>query len=82
MRYMYLKGLRYKQILKNLLNTFGEQYPSYETLKIWTAGLKRGKFSVEEEGQSGWLIFVSTPINTGDVHDMTLLDRHIRLKLI
>ena len=82
-KYLYLKGLRGKQIYEDMLNnTLGDQCPSYATVKNWTASFKRGKFSIEDDDRSGRPVSVSVPENIDAVHDMILSDRRIGLKRI
>ena len=65
-----------------MLNTLGDQCPSYETVKNWTASFKRGKFSIEDDDRSGRPVSVSVHENIDAVHDMILSDRRIGLKRI
>lgn len=44
-KYLYLRGLGYKQIYKNMLSTLSEPYYSYLTVKMWIASVKEGKLS-------------------------------------
>lgn len=81
-KYLYLKGLRGKQIYEDMLNTLGDQCPSYATVKNWTASFKRGKFSIEDDDRSGRPVSVSVPENIDAVHDMILSNRRIGLKQI
>lgn len=81
-KYLYLKGLRGKEIYEDMLETLGDQCPSYATVKNWIASFKRGKLSVEDDKRPGRPISVSTPENIDAVHDMILSDRRIGLKHI
>lgn len=78
-KYLYLKGLRGKQIYEDMLNTLGDQCPLYATVKNWTASFKRGKFSIEDDDRSRRPVSVSVPENIDAVHDMILSDRLYRL---
>ena len=54
-KYLYLKGLRGEQIYEDMLNTLGDQCPSYATVKIGLQASKEVNFPLkmmtDREGQ-------------------------------
>ena len=81
-KYLFLKGLKGKEIYDDMFKTLGNLCPSYATVKNWVASFKRGEFAVEDGKRSGRPISVSTPENIEAVHDMILSDRRIGIKHI
>lgn len=52
-RYLFLKGKTPTEIKTELDAVYGEESPSFTTVKIWTADFKRGRTSVFDEERSG-----------------------------
>ena len=73
--YLHKKGLAPKA---DMVATLGKDVPSYATVKMWMAELKRGRASLEDEPHSRRPITVATPNIVTKVHDMGLRDRRVR----
>ena len=59
-RYLYLKGMSPKEIYDDMLETLGEDVPSYSTVKKWAAEFKRGRQNLVEVSRSGRPVTAST----------------------
>lgn len=81
-KYLFLKGLSGKEIFADMIETLGDQCPSYATIKNWVAEYKRGRSDVKDEHRPGRPISVTTPENIDSVHDMILENRRIGIKSI
>ena len=73
-KYMHLKGLSPIEILDDMVQTFGEDAPSYSTVENWWANFNRGRRSTEVEAHPGELIEVVTIRNIDAVLDTLLQD--------
>ena len=52
-KYFCKKRMPPKEIHEDFIETFEEESPSYSTVKIWAAELKRGTYGFEDDGRSG-----------------------------
>jgi len=60
-KYFFLQGKTLKEIFAILIETLGEQTPSYATVKIWVAQFKRRDFSTCFAPRPGRPKTVTTP---------------------
>ena len=80
--FFFLKGKASKEIDAILIETLGEQAPSYATVKNWVAQFKRGNFSICDAPRPGRPKTVTTPVIIDEIHELILEDRQISAKSI
>jgi len=66
-----------KEIHAILTETLGEHAPSYATIKLWVAQVKRGDFSTCVAPRPGRPKIVTTPEIIDQIHELILEDRRI-----
>ena len=81
-KYLFLKGLKAKEIYEDMVKVIGKECPSYATIKNWVRNFKNGKFDIDDDSRSGRPIFATSPEMIDKVHDMILQDRRISIKMI
>ena len=77
-----LQGKAVKEIHAILIETLGEQAPSYSTVKNWVAQFKRADFSTCDVPRPGRPKTVTTPKIIDQIHELILEDRRISAKSI
>ena len=77
-----LQGKAPKEIHAILIETLGENAPSYATFKNWVAQFKRGDFSTCDASHPGRPKTVTTPEIIDQIHELILEDRRISAKSI
>ena len=81
-KYLCKKGNTPKEIHEDFMKTFGNESPSYSTVKKWAAEFKRGSESVEDDARSGRPIDATTDENVEIVHNLVMCDRRRDLRSI
>ena len=67
---------------EDFIETLGKESPSYSTVKKWTAGFKRGRESVEDDGRSSHPKDAITDVNVNVVHVLVVCDKRRNLRSI
>ena len=80
--FFFLQGKVLKEIHAILIETGGEDAPSYATVKNWVAQFKRGVFSTCDAPRSGRHKTVTTPEIVDQIHELILEDDRISAKSI
>lgn len=81
-KYFYLKGLKAKEIKRELDSTLGESSPSHTTVKRWVAEFKMGRTCTADEPRSGRPAEVTTPETIEKIHKIVLADRRTKVREI
>jgi len=80
--FFFLQGKVPKEIHAILIETLGEQAPSYATFKIWAAQFKHSDFSTCDAPRHGRPKIVTTPDIIDQIYELILEDRRISAKSI
>ncbi|XP_076068328.1 histone-lysine N-methyltransferase SETMAR-like [Oratosquilla oratoria] len=81
-KYLHLKGMSPSEVHKDMVQTLGDDSPSYATVKRWVAEFKRGRDSVKDEPKSGRPSAVTTPENIDHVLEMVMEGRRLSSRQI
>ena len=71
-----------KEIHENFIETLGNEYPSYNTVKKWAADFKSWRETVAGDGMSDRQKYASAKENVMVVHTLVLCDRRQDLRSI
>ena len=80
--YLFLKGNTPTQIKVELDTVYGDNAPSFTTVKFWAAEFKRGRKSLGDDERSGRPKTATADDNIAKVHQMVLDDRRIKVREI
>ena len=80
--YLQKKGLAPKAIHEDLVNTYGENAPSYPMIKKWAAEFKRGRESLEDDRRCGHPVSVGIQENITKVLEIVMGDRRVTTRYI
>jgi len=80
--FFFLQGKAPKEIHAILLETLGENAPSYATVKYWVTQFKRGDFSTCDATRPRRPKTVTTPKIIDQIHELIWEDRRISAKPI
>ena len=81
-KYLYLKGLKPKEIKAELDKVFGTSAPVFVTIYNWVNEFKSSCTSTKDEHRSGRPVEATTPEIINKIHDMVLSDRRIKVREI
>ena len=81
-KYLFLKGNMPTQIKVELDTVYGDNAPSFTTVKFWAAEFKRGRKSLGDDERSGRPKTATADDNIAKVHQMVLDDRRIKVREI
>ena len=81
-KYLFLKGNTPTQIKVELDTVYGDNVPSFTTVKFWAAEFKRGSKSLGDDERSGRPKTATADDNIAKVHQMVLNDRRIKVRQI
>ena len=81
-KFIFLQGKEPKGIHAILIETLGENAPSYATVKNWVAQFRRGDLSTCGAPRPGRPKTVTTPEIIDQIHELILEDRRISAKSI
>ena len=79
-QYLQTKGMSPKEILEDMVQTLGEDSPSYSTIKKWAAEFKRGRDSTEDDPRSGRPKTPTTDEQVDAIHRMVWDDRRLTVQ--
>nr|XP_060623585.1 histone-lysine N-methyltransferase SETMAR-like isoform X2 [Anolis sagrei ordinatus] len=79
-KFLFLQGKSAKDIHGDMLQTLGDQCPSYSTVKNWVAKFKTGHVSTNDEKRPGRPRVVVVPEIVDAVHNLILENRLISAK--
>ena len=71
-----------KEIHEEFMRTLGKESPSYSIVKKWAAEFKRGRESIEDDGQSDHPKHATTDENVMVMHTLVMCDRRRDLRSI
>lgn len=75
--YDFRRGLTRQQCTDQLNSTFGDEAPSFATVKRWYNEFNRGRRSLNDEFREGRPKSVVVPENIDAVQNMIIQDRHV-----
>ena len=75
--YDFRRGLSRQECIDQLVSTFGDEAPSYATMKRWYNEFNRGRYSLTDEFCKGRPKSVVEPENINAVQKLTMLDGHV-----
>ena len=81
-KHLQKKGMSPKEIHEDMVQTLGEDSPSYSTIKKWAAEFKRGRDSTEDDPRSGRPKTSTTDEQVHATHRMVLDDRRLTVQQI
>lgn len=81
-KFLFLQGKSAKDIHGDMLQTLGDQCPSYSTVKNWVAKFKTGHFSTNDEEHPGRPRVVVVPEIVDAVHKLIPENHRISAKAI
>ena len=81
-KYLFLKGNTPTQIKVELDTVYGDNAPSFTTVKFWAAEFKRGRKSLGDDERSGRPKTATADDNIAKFHQMVLDDRRIKVREI
>ena len=81
-KFLTLKGETPKNIYESMMEVYGDNCPSYTTVKDWIRGVRLGRRSIEDEPRSGCPETATTPKSIEPVEKLIIEDRQITLKMI
>jgi transposase len=76
------EGLTPNAIHSKFIKVYGYSSPSFSTIKKWVAKFKRGRTSLEDDPREGRPKSAPTPEIIGQVHDMVVDDRRMKVREI
>ncbi|XP_078671015.1 histone-lysine N-methyltransferase SETMAR-like [Branchiostoma floridae x Branchiostoma belcheri] len=79
-KYLHKKGMTPKEIHEDMMKTFGDDCPSYSTVKKWAASFKRGKESFRDEPRSGRPKTGTSDDQVEAIHRMVVKDRRVTVR--
>ena len=75
--YDFRRGLSRQECIDQLISTFGNEGPSYATVKLWYNELNRGRYSLTDQFYNGRPKSVVGPENINAVQKLIMQDRHV-----
>ncbi|XP_031627958.1 uncharacterized protein LOC116343836 [Contarinia nasturtii] len=75
--YEFRLGLSRQECIDQLVSTFGDEAPSFSTMKNWYNEFNRGRGLLKNEPHEGRLKSVVVPQNIDAARNMTMEDRHV-----
>jgi histone-lysine N-methyltransferase SETMAR len=80
--YDFRRGLSRHECMDQLNSTFGDEAPSFATVKRWYNEFHRGRHSLSDESREGRPKSVVVPENIDAVQNLIMQDRHITYREI
>ena len=78
----FRRGLSRQECIDELKSLYGDEAPSYSTVKNWFNEFNRGRRSLEDEGREGRPKTVVVPENIDAVRELIMQDRHVTYREI
>jgi histone-lysine N-methyltransferase SETMAR len=78
-KFFVKEGLMPNKIYSKFIKVYGDSSPLFSTIKKWAAEFKRGHTSLEDDPREGRLKSATTLEIIGQVHDMVLDDRRMKV---
>ena len=75
--YDFGRGLSRQECIDQLISIFGDEVPSYATVKCWYNEFNHGRHSLTDEFRKGRPKSVVGPENINSVQKLTIQDRHV-----
>ena len=70
----FRRGLSRQECIDELKSLYGDEAPSYSTVKNWFNEFNRGRRSLEDEGRPKTVV---VPENIDAVRELIMQDRHV-----
>jgi len=81
-KFFVKEGLTPNEIHSKFVKVCGDSSPLFSTIKKWAAEFKRGRTSLEDDPPEGRPKSTPTPEIIGQVHDMVMDDRRMKVREI
>ncbi|XP_055316153.1 histone-lysine N-methyltransferase SETMAR-like [Sitodiplosis mosellana] len=78
----FRRGLSRQECIDELISLYGEQAPSFSTVKNWYNEFNRGRHSLQDEHREGRPKSAVVPENIDAVRELIMLDRHVTYREI
>ena len=80
--YNFRRGLTQQQCMDELKSLYGDEAPSYSTVKNWYNEFNRGRRSLNDEFREGRPKTAVVPENIDAVRELIMQDRHVTYREI